>query len=339
MVRNFSARPTSPRRNLLALLASSVIFTAGCSMSYTAPASNPMIAPATLKGNVHGGNQPVIGATITLWFAGQSGTPSFPATKGATTTTDSNGFFSFTKDTSGGPHDGTTSTYSCPAGVASPLVYVLSHGGNTQNNGAAGQTNTAAAFIALYGNCNDLTADNFVNMSEVTTVATMVAVQQFFNPVNDTIASNGTDQQRHVMLNLPNTVKLLADASTGLAVSSTTMPAVAGGDVPQSVTLTATPETAKVNTLANIISTCVNGATSAAPACGTLFSSAAPPNANVTSLNPATPFAPATDTLQALFYIFTNPTNSNSTNMVNIFGLAPATGAPFLPAPGSPHNK
>jgi len=52
-------------------------------------------------------------------------------------------------------------------------------------------------------------------------VATMVAVQQFFNPANDTITSSGTDQQRHVMLNLPNTVKLLADASTGLAVSST----------------------------------------------------------------------------------------------------------------------
>ena len=333
MIRNFFTRLTSSKRNLLALLASSVVFTAGCSnMSSTAPSGNSLISPATLKGNVHGGNQPVIGATITLWFAGQSGTPSFPATKGATTTTDSNGFFSFTKDTSGGIHDGNTSTYSCPAGVSSPLVYVLSQGGNTQNNGVVGQTNTAAVFIALYGSCNDLTADNFVYMSEVTTVATMVAVQQFFNPANDTITSNGTDQQRHVMLNLPNTVKLLADASTGLAVSSTTMPAVAGADVPQSVTLTATPEIEKINTLANIISTCVNGATSATPACGTLFSAAVPPNGNVTSLNPAAPFAAATDTLQALYYIFTNPTNSSATNMSSIFGLAPSIGAPYLPA-------
>jgi hypothetical protein len=72
------ARLTGSKRNLLALLASSVVLTAGCSYQpYTAPAGNPMNAPATLSGNVHGGNQPVAGAAITLWFAGQVGNPSF----------------------------------------------------------------------------------------------------------------------------------------------------------------------------------------------------------------------------------------------------------------------
>jgi hypothetical protein len=132
------ARLTGSKRNLLALLASSVVLTAGCSYQpYTAPAGNPMNAPATLSGNVHGGNQPVAGAAITLWFAGQVGNPSFPATKGATTTSDSQGFFSFTRDTTGGSHDGTTNTYACPTSVPSSLVYVLSQGGNTQNNGVA----------------------------------------------------------------------------------------------------------------------------------------------------------------------------------------------------------
>jgi hypothetical protein len=333
MIGIFFTRLTSFKRNLLVFLTSSAVLTAGCSYApYTAPGGDPMNSPATLSGNVHGGNQPVTGATITLWFAGQGGSPSLPATKGATTTTDRQGFFSFTRDTSGGAHDGTTSTYACPTNVPSSLVYVLSQGGNTQNNGVSGQTNTAAAFIALYGNCTDLTANNFVYMSEVTTVATMVAVQQFFDPANDTLAASGTDQQRLIILNLPNTVKLLANAATGLAVSSTSVPAATGGDIPQSVSLTATPETAKINTLANIISSCVNGATSAAPACGALFAAAAPPNANVTSLNPTTPFTAATDTLQALFYIFTNPTNSNSTNLSSLFGLAPGVGAPFLPA-------
>ena len=115
---------------------------------------------------MNGGNQPVTGATITLWFAGQ-GEPPLPPTKAATTTTDGKGAFSFVRDTTGGTHDGTTNTYSCPAGVASPLVYVLSQGGNTQNNGVAGQTNAAAGFIALYGSCTELSADNFVFMSEV----------------------------------------------------------------------------------------------------------------------------------------------------------------------------
>jgi hypothetical protein len=160
-------------------------------------------------------------------------------------------------------------------------------------------------------------------------------VQQFFNPTNDTITSSGTDQQRHVMLNLPNTVKLLVDPATGLAVSSTDMAAAPGGDIPQSVSLTATPESAKVNSLANIISACINGATSATPACGSLFAAAVPPSGNITSLNPATPFAPATDTLQALFYIFTNPTNSSTTNIATLLGLAPSTGAPYSPALGA----
>jgi hypothetical protein len=334
MLRNFLALPTRSKGNLLVLLASSIAFSAGCSYQpYTAPPpADPVSTPATLSGKVHGGNQPVAGATITLWFAGQTGSPTFPATKGATTTTDGRGFFSFVRDTDGGIHDGTTDTYACPTTVASPLVYVVAQGGNTQNNGVAGQTNTAAAFIALYGSCNNLTEDSFVFMSEVTTVATMVAVQQFFDPATDTISADGTRQQRLIMLNLPNTVKLLANSATGLAVSSTSVPAEFGGDIPQSVRLTATPETAKINLIANIISTCINGATAAAPGCQMLFSASVPPIPSTTNLNPSTPFAAATDTLQALYYMFTNPTNGSTDNLATLFGLAGGAGAPYQPS-------
>jgi hypothetical protein len=327
MIGNYSARLTGSKRNLLALLASSIVFSAGCSnMSSTAPAVNSLSTAATLSGKVHGGNQPVIGATVTLWFAGQGA----PAIKAATTTTDSIGSFSFTKDTAGG-HDGTTSSWSCPATGGSPLVYVLSEGGNTQNNGIASQTNTAADFIALYGDCPNINGASFVYMSEVTTVATMAAVQQFFNPADHTLRADSTGQQRLVMLNLPNTVAILADAATGLANASKTISAAGGGSIAPGVALTATPEAAKINTLANIISTCVNGATSADPACSTLFSAAQPPISNTTNLNgPA--FPTATDTLQALFYILTNPSNSNTTNLSTLFGLQPGVGAPYVPS-------
>ena len=88
MIGNNSARLTGSTRNLLALLASSVLFSAGCSnMSSTAPATNSLATAATLSGKVHGGNQPVIGATVTLWFAGQ-GLSGSTAVKAATTTTD-----------------------------------------------------------------------------------------------------------------------------------------------------------------------------------------------------------------------------------------------------------
>ena len=154
MIGNYFARLTGSKRNLVALVASSVVLTAGCAnMSSVAPTgTNPFSSPASLSGTIHGGNQPVIGATVTLWFAGQGA----PAIKAATTTTDSLGSFSFTKDsaTPPGSHDGTTSTYSCPTTVGDPLVYVVSKGGNTQNNGVPTQNNSAAAFIALYGSCS-----------------------------------------------------------------------------------------------------------------------------------------------------------------------------------------
>ena len=329
MIGNYSARLTGSKRNLLALLASSLVFSAGCSnMSSTAPVANSLTTAATLSGKVHGGNQPVIGATVTLWFAGQGLTGS-TAIKAATTTTDSTGSFSFTKDTLGG-HDGTTPNWSCPSG-GSPLVYVLSKGGNTQNNGVATQNNAAASFIALYGDCSVINGSNFVFMSEVTTVATMATVSQFFNPADDTLKADSTGQQRLIMLNLPNTVAILADVATGLANTSKTIPASTNGSIAAGVALTATPEAAKINTLANIISSCINGADATATACGTLFSAAAPPIPNTTNINGGA-FPTATDTLQALYYIFTNPSNSNTTNLSNLFGLQPAVGAPYAPA-------
>jgi hypothetical protein len=343
MIGNYFARLTGSKRNLLALLASSVVLTAGCAnMSSTAPTGgNPFVSPATLSGKIHGGNQPVTGATVTLWFAGQSGN----AIQAASTISDSQGNFSFTKDSvPGNPADnGSTSTYSCPTNT-DPLVYVRSLGGNTQNNGNAGQNNAAAGFIAIYGDCSTLSASNFVFMSEVTTVATMAAVTQFFNPVGDTISADGTGQQKIIIDNLPNTVALLANAQTGLYVPSTSIgvqttsgPTGIQPNIAPGVTVTATPEPGKINLLANIISACVNSADASGAGCTTLFANAATPIPNTTSLNPHS-FSPATDTLQALYYIFTNPTNSTSgtSNLANLFALAGGAGAPYQPSASQP---
>jgi hypothetical protein len=334
MIGNYFARLTGSKRNLLALFTSSVIFTAGCAnMTSTAPTgANPFSSPALLNGKIHGGNQPVSGATVNLWFAGQSGA----ATLAATTTSDSTGSFSFIKDTTNGNTD-TGNEYSCPAST-DPLVYVVAQGGNTQNNGIPAQTNTAAAFIAIYGDCKELTASNFVFMSEVTTVATMAAIGQFYNPNDGTIRADGTGQQKNIIDNIHNTIALLADPTTGLSVASTTIPAATGGNsnIAPGVSLIAQPESGKINLLANIISSCINGATSAAPACTTLFTAAVPPFTNTTNLNPGGFFPTATNTLQALYYIFTNPSNGSAANVATLFGLSPATGAPYLPSAPKP---
>jgi hypothetical protein len=333
MIGNYSARLSGSKRNLIALVASSAVLTAGCSnMVSTAPSVSPLSSPASLSGKIHGGNQQVVGANVTLWYAGQSG----PATLAATATTDSGGFFSFTKDTvNGNPADnGSTTTFSCPS-TTDPLVYVKSMGGNTQNNGNTSQSNSAAGFIGIYGVCSQLSASHFIYMSEVTTVATMAAAAQFFNPFDDSISADGTGQEKIVIDEVPATVAMLADLATGLSVPSTVISPVGGANVAPGVTVTATPEQGKVNLIADIISACVNSTDSSSTPCSALFAAATPPIANTTYLKPSSPFPVASDTLQALFYLFTNPDNGAGTagtaNVASLFGLVGGVGAPYQP--------
>ena len=332
---NIFARLTGTKRNLLALLASSAMLTAGCAnMATTASHVNALDTSANLSGRVHGGNQPVSGATVNLYFAAQN--EYLPPQLAATTTTssDGTGSFAFVQNTTS-PDTGTDNTFSCPVNGASPLVYVVAKGGNTLNNGNSGDNNSAAAFIAVYGTCAQLAkTPGFVDMTEVTTVATMAVVQQFFDPSDDGISADGTGQQYNIIANIPNTIALLVDAASGTAVSSTVIPASMGGgnNGVVGVTVTATPEVSKINTLANILSACVNNAASTALPCTALFAYATPPSPAVTNKPYTTSFAPATDVLQAIYYILTNPTNGGTTNLADMYGLAPATGAPYQPA-------
>lgn len=331
---NIFARLTGTKRSLVALLASGAMLTAGCSnMATTSPGVDSLATSGTIGGRVHGGNQPVSGATVKLYFAGQTGNAG-AATFAATTTTasDGSGAFNFVESPSSA-NDGSNNTFHCPTNVGSPLVYVVAKGGNTLNNGNSSVNNTAAAFIAVYGRCGDLASHNFVDMTELTTVATMAAVQQFFNPADDSISADGTGQQYNIMLNLPNTIALLADVTKGTAVNSTVINAntANGSNGVGGVTITATPETSKLNTIADAISACVNNASASATACTTLFANATSPAPSVTSRPVGTTFPPATDVVQATYYILTNPTNGGATNLQNIYNLGTAVGAPYQP--------
>ena len=330
---NIFARLTGTKRNLLALLASSAMLTAGCAnMATTASHVNALDTSANLSGRVHGGNQPVSGATVNLYFAAQNEylAPQLVAT--TTTSSDGTGSFSFVQNTTS-PDNGTDNTFSCPGIGASPLVYVVAKGGNTLNNGDSSVNNSAAAFIAVYGTCAQLAkTPGFVDMTEVTTVATMAVVQQFFDPVTDGISADGTGQQYNVILNIPNTIALLVNAANGTAVSSTVIPASvsSGNNGVVGVTVTATPEVNKINTMANILSACVNNAAATALPCTTLLTDALPPSPAVTNKPGGTVFAPATDVLQAVYYMLSNPTNGGTSNLASIYGLA-ASGSPYLP--------
>ncbi len=333
MNRTILARLTGTQRSLAALLASGAMLMAGCANMPTVSSNVDTLNAnaATIGGKVHGGNQPVSGATVNLYFAGQA--TNSVATLAATTTTsnDGTGSFSFTESSSS-PNNGTTNTFSCPTNQGSPLVYVVAKGGNTLNNGNSSVNNSAAAFIALYGSCASLSNGAFVDMTELTTVATMAAIQQFFNPTNYTITFDGIGQEYNAVLNLPNTIALMVNNATGTGVSSTVIqPVTSGSNGVTGVTVTATPEASKLNTIADAISACVNNASSTAAACGTLFASAAPPSAAVTNPNNGGSFPPPTDVVQATYYILTNPTNGSTTNLNNIYNLATAVGAPYQP--------
>jgi hypothetical protein len=337
MIVTQTARLTGATRTMIALLASSAIFMAGCSNMANTAAGVSSISSAAVKigGHIHGGNQPVANATVTLWYAGQRPTP---ATQAAVTTSAADGSFSFQRDPNNGVTTDTGNTYSCPeisGNVTDPIVYVVAKGGNTQNNGVAGQNNPSAAFIGVYGYCDVLSASNNVELNEVTTVATMVAGQQYFNPINDSFSADGIGQEKSVIANIGATIQLLSTAA-GVAVTSTPLSATPTGST-SSVTVTATPEPGKVNLLANILSGCINTATGATgqpnsqTACDELFTAAVPPIPSTTTNNPGT-YAAATDTLQALFFMLTNPTDGSVANLATIFNLAGGISAPYQPA-------
>jgi hypothetical protein len=213
----------------------------------------------------------------------------------------------------------TPDSFACPGG--DPLVYVVARGGNTVGNHDSSVNNSAAAFMAMYGVCSQISSANVVTMNEVTTVASMVALQQYFNPTTESIGADGIGVHKFALKQAGVTSYNLADFSTGMAITS--KDATSGP-----VTVTMTPEAAKINALANILATCVNNFTASSQPCTTLFANATPPDTAVTARPYHTsPFTPATDVLQALYYMLSNPTNGSSANLNNLYNLIPGTAA------------
>jgi hypothetical protein len=271
------------------------LFTFGCGAG--APSSAPIAAPL-LQGHVHGGQQPVSGATIQLYAAGTSGYGT-----GATTllsgpiTTDANGNFTI------------TSASPCPTSISQ--LYIVATGGNP---GLSPSTNnTALALMAAIGPCvlngghYTLSPTAFINIDEVTTVASVYALAGFMDAATNQIGASSSNSIG--IANAFQTVPNLVDISTGQAL--TTTPA-GNGTVPQ----------AEINTLADIIAACVNS-TGSGSACTSLFTAATPANGT----------AP-TNTLQAIFNIATHPVSQVGA----LYALFSAT-SPFQPAlPSAPND-
>ena len=287
---------------LAVAVASVVVFTSGCSMTNLTSVDNTPLTGAAIQGKVHGGQFPVGGATIGLYVAGSTGYGTSGGNLLTTTvTTAADGSFNITGD------------YKCP--TSSSLVYLSASGGNP---GVGSGSNLAIEMVAPLGACGNLTTSTFINVNEVTTAAAAVALGQFFNPAftdssTDTFGTSATNISG--LTNAFATVNNLVNVGTGQAVTTATL--ANGG-----LSITATPESAKLNTIANILAACVNSDGSGSSPCPTLFAAVTPTGGT----------AP-TDTLQAAVDMSLNPTSNNATtsatNMASLFGLQTGT-APFV---------
>jgi hypothetical protein len=214
-------------------------------------------------------------------------------------TTDPNGGFNITGD------------YTCPT---SNMVYLTAAGGDPGSG-----TNSALTLMAAIGNCSTFktnAATTFIQMNEVTTVAAIWALQQFASTTGTALSANATTPSDNIgttsgnlqgLTNAMNMANVLASVSTG------------GSPGNNSTSNAYNVEYWQINTLANIIASCVNTT-------GPTVSPAAGNNCNTlfTATNGAT------DTFQAALYMARHPTNSVST----LLGLSSTT-APFQPSDAS----
>jgi hypothetical protein len=226
----------------------------GCALQQTA-SSKPEPA-VKLSGSVHGGQQPIVGAHVYLFAANTTGygQPSVSLLNAASTSTsdslgayvvtDSNGAFTITDD------------YAC---TPNTQVYLYALGGNP----GAG-VNSAAAVLAALGNCPSsgslLASIPFIQVNEVTTIAAAYAMAGFATDATH-VSSSSTPLAQTGIANAFANATNLADISTGAAL--TTTPA-GNGAVPQT----------EINTLADIVASCINSTGPASTPCSTLLSTA-----------------------------------------------------------------
>jgi len=272
----------------------------------------------TLKGQAHGGRQPVTGATVSVYAAGNTGLGSASQLI-ASTTSDSNGNFYF--GTSAG------NAITCPSTTsttASEILYIVASGGQP----TTGLTNPQSIMIAPIGDCRTLeNAQPFIAINEVSTVAAMAAMAPFFKP--DTV--NGGGSFGTTATNILGLTNASATATTLLnavnAPASTLFTGASGytvsGGSDSSITgatVTILAEQTKALLEANVLAACVNTTGTGSTQCNTIFS-------NVNGSGTA-----ALDTLQAAYYMAVNPTDGG--NIATVYGQA-APQAPYQPAASS----
>lgn len=227
-----------------------------------------MPIPPGRQGVVHGGQEPVKGATVQLYAVGTAGDGSAAtALLSPATTTGADGGFTL------------TGLYTCPS--ASALVYLVATGGNPGLGGMA--NNADLAMMSTLGQCGALGPSTFIVVDELTTVAGVYSLAPFMSSAS-AVGSVASDAS--ALATAFTVSSELVDTTTGMA-PGTGVPA--GTLVP----------VAQIDTIGDILAGCVNSAG------GVLGDSS--PCGQLLSLTAVSGAAPVTDTVGALLRLAGNP--------------------------------
>jgi hypothetical protein len=319
----------------IAMFAGAMFGLSGCALGtfQTSPVE-PVVGAATagapMQGKLIGGQNPVSGASVYLFAAGNSAaahtygtgatsllTSAVLPSNGGSGGKDANNNFYVTTDSSGG--FSIPSGYACPGAVGGypAEVYLLAVGGNS----GAG-ANGAIALMAALGPCTSASAlaaaVPIVEMNEITTVAAVWALQQFMSAPSGIAGSINIGAPSTNLVGLQNAFTMaanLANIANGTAVPANTV---------------ATPESDRIYSIGDILSYCVN---SSGTSCSSLFTSVVPAGTALSTKGVAASAldAPA-DTIQAAWYLAQFPTNIAGLSCGasgGAFFCIQSTGAPF----------
>jgi len=195
---------------------------------------------ASFTGKVLAAQQPVSGAAVQLYAAGNSGNGSAPtALLAAAVTSGADGTFTIP----GG--------YTCPS--AQTPIYLVSKGGAA----GSGSANASLWLMTVLAPCGSVTAGSSFAMNEVTTAASVWPLAPFMSSGGEVGSSstNATGLNNAIL-----TANNLMNVNTG---------ASPGAQVPTTLTV----PTSKLNTLANALASCTRS--SGGSSCPGLFTDAA----------------------------------------------------------------
>jgi hypothetical protein len=214
-----------------------VILLAGCGVGSVTTAPVPVHVPAgAVTGVFMGGQQPVGGVSLQLYAVGTGGYGSAadPLLTPGTVQTTALGNF-------------TLPTFTCPS--ASSLIYLTGTGGQpiAANGPDPAVTNNNLAMMVGLGACSTV-GSQFINVNELTTVASVYALSPFMTGIANIGSSAGNAQG---ISNAFAAINKLVNTANGV---------VSGPALPGNATL----PTTEINTLADILEQCINSGGGAA---------------------------------------------------------------------------